>query len=357
MRRPATCCASEVPSKSAVFVAVLVVPGQKINPGIVGNPIRVQAQPVRRIPVIGIQKRQPVACRGAGSRIAGRRDTCIGLPDQRYPCAEPAGHVRRPVAGTIVDDDDFMRGPGLCGYRIDRPLQCRRCVVGRDDDGKSRLHNARSSSHSGNARPVRRVMRWKRGISGRRASQARRRAPNAVSSSAVFSRLVDRAISSGVVKRKSGYRSRLRSHGRAQHGEALVQLLQKIEPMHLHQAGTALAGALRQSIQEALGRMPEGGFAINVAHQITLSGVGKFARQDLPIDTGKLAGCIAAGGAPSGRHDDFNAGLLPGALDVTGPDKGGRHRDHRRRAEQPAKARRLLLHCLGHPHQVERTRG
>ena len=91
-----------------------------------------EPQPIRQIPVVGVEKCQPVAARCAGAGIAGGRHAAVGLPDQLYGFAVAARDERRVVAEPSSTTMISCAGQLCAQDRIDRARQRRRRVIARE---------------------------------------------------------------------------------------------------------------------------------------------------------------------------------------------------------------------------------
>jgi hypothetical protein len=95
------------------------------------------AQELGMLPVVSVEKRDPVSAREADAVVARLRDARVALADQAHArvgeCEHAVGTV---VGGPIVDDDDLQRRERLRQHRAHGSLDQPRLVVQGDDDRK-----------------------------------------------------------------------------------------------------------------------------------------------------------------------------------------------------------------------------
>ena len=120
----------------ALRIAHLLIGQQKVEVGLIADPVGVQRQSIGREFIIGVDKRQPVAGGQFHAPVARRRHAGVGLVHIHDPAFVAARHIGRIVGGTIVDDDDLVRRMGLSQDRLNGTPQGGTIVVVRDDDRK-----------------------------------------------------------------------------------------------------------------------------------------------------------------------------------------------------------------------------
>src|SRR3546814_10510295 len=106
--------------------------------------------------IVGIKKCDPIpAClpntQIAGGTAAGARRFPLEQADTRV--ADGGGNVPTAIAGTIVDDDQFVGGKALGQNAVDRSGYMRRLVVERHDDRKA----GRSEEHTSELQSLMRI--------------------------------------------------------------------------------------------------------------------------------------------------------------------------------------------------------